>query len=159
MSRVLRIRPLTADDLDWVCEAESALHAFPWSRRHFQDSLDAGHACCVLERDGEPLGYAICLKIVDEAHLLNISVLQAAQRQGLGRWLLDVLGLSLWEHGARQMFLEVRPSNAPAVRLYERAGFTPIGRRRDYYPAADGRREDAIVMRRELTGPSGALDL
>ncbi|WP_172203044.1 ribosomal protein S18-alanine N-acetyltransferase [Niveibacterium sp. COAC-50] len=154
MSGVLRVRPLTADDLDWVCAAESVLHAFPWTRGNFCDSLEAGHACCVLERDGEPLGYAICLKIVDEAHLLNISVMRAVQGQGLGRWFLDVLGHGLWEHGARQMFLEVRPSNVAALRLYERAGFAPIGRRRDYYPAADGRREDAIVMRRELT--SGA---
>ena len=151
MTSVLRVRPMTVDDLDWVCEAESVLHGFPWSRGNFRDSLEAGHACCVLERDGEALGYAICLKIVDEAHLLNISVLRAVQGQGLGRWFLDVLGNGLWEHGARQMFLEVRPSNTPALRLYERAGFAPIGRRRDYYPAADGRREDAIVMRRELT--------
>ncbi len=154
MSAALRIRPMTADDLDWVCAAESVLHAFPWTRGNFKDSLDAGHACSVLERDGEPLGYAVCLKIVDEAHLLNISVLRAVQGQGLGRWFLDVLCHDLKVHGARQMFLEVRPSNMAALRLYEHAGFAPVGRRRDYYPAVGGRREDAIVMRRELT--SGA---
>jgi len=51
--------------------------------------------------------------------------------------------------GGRQMFLEVRPSNAPALALYEKAGFATIGRRKGYYPAANGR-EDALVMRLPL---------
>jgi ribosomal-protein-alanine N-acetyltransferase len=80
------------------------------------------------------------------AHLLNLSVAQEAQRTGLGwrtlEWMADVAR----GYGARTMLLEVRPSNAAALRLYERYGFERIGVRRGYYPAHSGR-EDAIVMR------------
>ena len=60
--------------------------------------------------------------------------------------MLEWMAQQAREHGARSMFLEVRPSNLPALRLYERYGFRNIGCRRGYYPAHEGR-EDAIVMR------------
>lgn len=136
-------------DLAWVVEQERDLHAFPWTRGNFTDSMAAGYSCWVMLVGEELAGYAIVLGVMDEAHLLNISVVKARQGSGLGRALLEFVGETARQRGATQLFLEVRPSNEAALSLYSRTGFEAIGRRKGYYPAADGR-EDAIVMRRTL---------
>lgn len=95
------------------------------------------------------VGYAVMMQVLDEAHLLNISVLPELQRQGRGTSLLQhMFGLARLQ-GMTRMLLEVRQGNAPGLGLYRRHGFVEIGRRRDYYRAHEGR-EDAIVMAREL---------
>jgi ribosomal-protein-alanine N-acetyltransferase len=95
--------------------------------------------------------------LTDEVHLLNLSVDAPVQGLGLGGAMLDWLMDDAGSRGARSMLLEVRPSNTPALRLYERKGFHRVGLRRRYYPAHDGAREDAIVMVRRLLsdGPHG----
>lgn len=140
---------MTPEHLDWVVACEAALHAFPWSRGNFLDSLAAGHSAWVMCAGNDRLGYAIVLNVLDEAHLLNISIAPSAQRRGHGRRFLGWLHEHARATGATQLFLEVRPSNTAALALYEALGYVQIGRRRGYYPAAHGR-EDAIVMRREL---------
>nr|WP_076601990.1 ribosomal protein S18-alanine N-acetyltransferase [Aromatoleum tolulyticum] len=141
---------MTDEDLPWVAENERELHAFPWSEGNFTDSLRAGYNCWVMHNGPEPVAYAVMLTVIDEAHLLNISVVRAVQRQGIGGMLLEYLSSEALRAGATQFFLEVRPSNTAALALYERHGFVAIGRRKGYYPAPGGQREDAIVMRREL---------
>lgn len=132
-------------DLDQVAAAEQALYEFPWTRGNFRDSLLAGYSAWVC-RDGSVLaGYTVMVVCLDEAHLLNVSVLEAYQGQGLGRSILESLLAIAREGGAQQMYLEVRPSNERAQHLYRSMGFQPVGRRRGYYPAREGR-EDAIVM-------------
>jgi len=140
--------PLADHDLDWVVGQETVLHRFPWSRKNFTDSLASGHACWLMHDAGDPVGYAVVLGVLDEAHLLNISVIRAAQRRGLGIRFLEHLLSAARDNGMQQFFLEVRPSNLPAIALYQRAGFVEIARRKGYYPSPDGR-EDAIVMRLE----------
>ena len=83
--------------------------------------------------------------IIDEAHLLNITVKPESQGRGLGLRLLEHLMRRAMQLDAGVCFLEVRASNQSAYRLYERYGFNEVGRRRDYYPAVGGR-EDALVM-------------
>ena len=144
----LSFAPMTEHDLDWVMEQEASLHRFPWSLGNFTDSLAAGYACWLMLETGAPVGYAVVLVVLDEAHLLNISVVRAAQRRGLGSRLLEHLFSVARSSGIRQFFLEVRPSNLAALALYRRAGFVEIGRRKGYYPSPEGR-EDAIVMRFE----------
>jgi ribosomal-protein-alanine N-acetyltransferase len=95
------------------------------------------------------VGYAIVMQVVDEAHLLNISVLPELQRGGRGSDLLAHLLDQARQRAATRMLLEVRPGNLAGQGFYRRHGFVEIGRRRDYYPAHAGR-EDAIVMAREL---------
>jgi ribosomal-protein-alanine N-acetyltransferase len=141
--------PMTIDDLDWVVENERELHAFPWTRGNFADALGAGYSAWLLRVDGRAQAYAVMMEVLDEAHLLNISVASGAQRRGLGAAMLAHVCGEARRRGASQIFLEVRPSNAAALALYRRAGFEPIGRRRGYYPAPGGR-EDAIVMRLAL---------
>ncbi len=152
MSAVLRPAPqryvpMTPRDLDDVVEVEREIYPFPWTRGNFADALAAGYSAWVLRGPQDALqAYAIVMPVLDEAHLLNLSVARAHQGGGLGfatlRWVSEVAR----EYGARSLLLEVRPSNAPALRLYERYGFQRIGLRRAYYPAHEGR-EDAVVMR------------
>lgn len=149
MTAVLSFAAMTPGDLDWVAAREAELHAHPWSSGNFADSLAAGHDAWLMLRGGEPVGYAIVFNVLDESHLLDIGIVPEEQGQGLGGRFLDWLCERARQQGSASFFLEVRPSNVSALRLYERAGFTEIGRRRGYYPSAEGR-EDAIVMRLAL---------
>jgi ribosomal-protein-alanine N-acetyltransferase len=85
----------------------------------------------------------------EEAHLLNLSIATACQRQGYGSLLLRRLCEVARGRGARLILLEVRPSNAAGLQLYARHGFQRAGLRREYYPAQAGR-EDALVLRLPL---------
>ncbi|MBL8483937.1 MAG: ribosomal protein S18-alanine N-acetyltransferase [Rhodocyclaceae bacterium] len=136
-------------DLDEVTLQECSLYEFPWGRTHFSDSLAAGYGAWVMRMDGALAGYAVVMGVLDEAHLLNLSVVKSLQGCGLGRLMLDWIMRRARAEGGRQIFLEVRPSNAVALSLYESTGFTAVGRRPGYYPARDGR-EDGIVMLCEL---------
>jgi ribosomal-protein-alanine N-acetyltransferase len=93
----------------------------------------------------ERVGYGVLMMVIDEAHILNISVVAARQKGGLGRRLLEHFATLARQAGARRLLLEVRPSNGPALALYGRTGFQTIGRRKGYYPAHGGR-EDGLVM-------------
>lgn len=142
--------PMAHVDLDWIVEHEQDLHAFPWTRGNFSDALDAGYSAWVARVDRSPVAYAVMLLVLDEAHLLNLSVVRAMHRRGLASACLVFLFDLARKQGASQFFLEVRPTNMAALELYRRHGFEPIGRRRNYYPAPGGGREDAHVMRADL---------
>lgn len=145
-----RFVPMSAEDLDAVAQIERDLYPFPWTRGNFSDALQVGNSVWTLRDVHQQVcAYAVLMIAVDEAHLLNLSVARAHQRQGLGWRMLDWMALRAREHGAHQLILEVRPSNPDARRLYERYGFKTIGVRRGYYPA-EGGREDADVMRLDL---------
>ena len=143
-----RAERMTALDVAGVAALEQVAFTFPWSRGNFEDSLKSGHLGIVL-RDGgnEVAGYLILMPVVDEMHLLNVTVAPAWQQQGLGRWLLRLAAALTLSHGFGSLLLEVRPSNTGAIALYHRVGFAEIGRRKRYYPAENNAREDALVMR------------
>jgi [ribosomal protein S18]-alanine N-acetyltransferase len=142
---------MTVKHLDVVMPIEAEAYAFPWSRGNFVDSLASGYpARLLLDAQGGVLGYFVAMAGVDEWHLLNITVAPQHQSQGHGRFLLDCfVGLCV-QGGARQLWLEVRRSNARARAIYARYGFSEIGVRRGYYPASQGR-EDAMVLCLPLT--------
>lgn len=146
----LKFSPMSESDLPWVFENETELHAFPWSRGNFDDCLKAGYSAWVMRYQDCPVGYAVMLTVLDEAHLLNVSITRGAQRKGFGSVLMQFLFAAAKRLGAMQFFLEVRPSNVAAQALYARHDFVAVGRRKNYYPAANAMREDAIVMRRDL---------
>lgn len=137
-------------DLDEVMRIEQAVHAHPWTRGMFADALASGYLCKVYEAGKELLGYVVLMPVLDEMHLLDISIAAAQQRKGLGQQLLKAALQLACEMKMRRMLLEVRPSNVAALALYQAAGFNEIGRRRAYYPAENNAREDAIVMDCEL---------
>ena len=141
----LHFRPMQEADLPWVAARDAELYPFPWSQGNFADSMAAGYACWVMLDGAEPVGYGVLMMVIDEAHILNISVGASRQRGGLGRRLLGHFADVARTNGARRLLLEVRPTNGPALALYERAGFQTIGRRKGYYPAVGGR-EDGLVM-------------
>jgi ribosomal-protein-alanine N-acetyltransferase len=142
--------PMVADDLDEVYALELSVFPHPWSRGNFSDSLASGYQAWVLREHGELAGYFLLMAGVGEAHLLNVSVAASRQGQGLGRYLLDKIAACARGLGAESVLLEVRPSNLRALGIYQRYGFAEIGRRKAYYPAHNGQREDAIVMRYTL---------
>ncbi len=142
-----RFEPMLVSDLDAVAAVEKEIYPFPWTRGNFQDALSAGYSSwMLLSGRREIVAYSIVMIAIDEAHLLNLSVARGYQRSGFGWRMLEWMAHRARDYGARSMLLEVRPSNADALRLYERYGFVRIGVRRGYYPAHGGR-EDAIVMR------------
>lgn len=142
---VIELRPMVGADLPAVMAIETGVYPFPWTPGNFRDALAAGYSCWICVRDCEPIGYAVLMFAADEAHLLNLSIAAAFQRQGYGSLLLRRLCEFARAHGARLMILEVRPSNAAGQRLYEHHGFQRVGLRREYYPAHGGR-EDALIL-------------
>jgi ribosomal-protein-alanine N-acetyltransferase len=151
MSAVLKpaeahFAPLTEDRLDDVVAIESRAYDHPWTRGNFSDSLRSGYQAQALVADETLIGYFVAMKGVDEVHLLNLTVTPEYQSQGWGRLILDAVTLWARGQGAQWLWLEVRVSNERAQHLYERYGLRRVGERRGYYPAGEGRREDAIVM-------------
>jgi ribosomal-protein-alanine N-acetyltransferase len=145
----LELRPMVADDIDEVHALEQSVFPHPWSRGNFVDSLASGYDAWVLREphEGPLAGYFLVMYAVDEAHLLDVAVSGERQGRGLGRYLLDRIAARARAKGMSSILLEVRPSNGRALQVYERYGYTQIGRRKGYYPAHEGQREDAIVMR------------
>jgi [ribosomal protein S18]-alanine N-acetyltransferase len=145
---VLRPFAMTRADLDEVDAIERVAYPFPWSRGNFEDALDSGYTgLCARDAAGRLQAYSVLMPVVDEVHLLNLCVAPACQGQRLGAALLAASIECARASGFDSMLLEVRPSNTAALGLYRQAGFVQIGRRRNYYPAPDGAREDALVMR------------
>ncbi len=149
MSAVLKptpvLAPMREQDLAEVMAIESALYTHPWTRGNFADSLRAGYECRTFRLQGELIGYFVLLAAAGEAHLLNLSIAELHQRRGYGTALLNEATALARKLGAKNVFLEVRPSNRAAQELYHRYGFRKIAVRRDYYPARGGR-EDALVL-------------
>ena len=145
-----RFEPLTRERLDAVLAVEQSAYAHPWVRANFIDALDAGYQAQVLLAGDLPLGYFVAMKGVDEVHLLNITVAPACQGQGWARVMLDAL--RIWATGQRAdwLWLEVRVNNPRARAVYDAQGYRQVGLRKNYYPAAGGQREDALVMSLKL---------
>jgi ribosomal-protein-alanine N-acetyltransferase len=143
--------PMTPADVDEVYALECSVFPHPWSRANFSESLASGYdAWTARDVSGALAGYYLLMYAVDEAHLLDVAVAADRQRQGLGRHLLDRVKARAREQGMASVLLEVRPSNERALDVYRRYGYREIGRRKGYYPAHGGQREDAIVMRIDL---------
>jgi ribosomal-protein-alanine N-acetyltransferase len=146
----VRFEPLLAYRLDDVVRVEQRAYVHPWNRANFLDALHSGYQAEILMAEDTILGYFVAMKGVDEVHLLNITVAPEYQGQGWARVMLDAL--ALWSRGqfAKWLWLEVRVGNARAMQVYESHGYRRVGQRKDYYPAGQGQREDAVVMGLQL---------
>ena len=144
------IRNLVYDDLDRIIEIEHSAYPFPWTRGIFRDCIRVGYSCWGLQVRDHLVGYAIQTQAAGESHLLNLCVDPGWQRSGYGRILLEHAISQALLNRCTSMFLEVRPSNPTAIKLYERRGFEVVGERKNYYRAENGR-ESAIVMRLNLS--------
>ena len=144
-----QIRAMTEADLSAVVAVERSSYQFPWSEGIFRDCLRVGYVCRVVELAGQVIGHGILSVGAGEAHILNICVREEFRCRGVGRQLMDYLLERGRVSGMTDAFLEVRPSNTAAIRLYQSMGFRQVGLRRGYYQAVGGR-EDAAVLRRPL---------
>lgn len=143
--------PMTEAQLEAVERLERLAHPHPWQHRHFVDCLESGYQAQLLMAGDALLGYFVAMKGFEEVHLLNITVSPEHQRQGWARVMLDALALWARGQGAQWLWLEARTGNTRAIHVYHANGFRTVGQRRQYYPAADGLREDALVMSLKLS--------
>jgi ribosomal-protein-alanine N-acetyltransferase len=151
----VEIRPMHELDIPVVAAIEKAAYQFPWSEGIFRDCLRVGYVCRVLDVAGDMGGYGIMSVGAGEAHILNVCIRDEFRSRGFARKVLLYLLERAHIAGMREAFLEVRPSNVAAARLYHSLGFEQVGVRRGYYQAIGGR-EDAAVLRRILgSTPAG----
>ena len=144
MSAGVAIRLLVPGELDAVEQIERRAYRTPWSRSMFAGELAKPSSRCYgAFTSGELIAYLIVARYVDAWHVMNIAVDPTARRRGVARVLLEHLFLETGGDLTRGYTLEVRVSNAEAIRLYERVGFVPTGIRRGYYT---DNREDALIM-------------
>lgn len=146
---LISYRPMRGSDIKAIIGIEEQVYNFPWTSRTFQDCMKIGYLCWVCERIDVVIAYGILSIGAGESHVMNICVDPKYHRQGLGRRMLRKLIEVATENRCKTILLEVRPSNAAAVQLYESMGFDEIGIRKNYYPAASGR-EDALMFSMDL---------
>jgi ribosomal-protein-alanine N-acetyltransferase len=145
----LVIRAMRGSDVPDVVAIERGSYQFPWSEGIFRDCLRVGYVCRVVTVSRQVMAYGVMSFGAGEAHILNLCVGEAYRCRGIGRQLLNSLIERAGVAGMADAYLEVRPSNTNAIRLYLALGFEQVGMRRGYYQAANGR-EDAAVLRRAL---------
>lgn len=119
-----------------------------WTRSQCAGILPMSGVSLILAYDGDreqPRGFSLFRTVAGEAELLLLAVAPARQRRGIGRLLLDQFVDCARSAGANRIHLEVRDGN-PAVQMYCRAGFSPAGRRPNYYRGSDGRQFDALTF-------------
>jgi ribosomal-protein-alanine N-acetyltransferase len=143
------IRPMTEADVPAVAELERASYAFPWSEGIFRDCVRVGYVCRAVTLGESLIAYAIMSIGAGESHILNLCVSADFRCRGVGRNLLAYMLERSTAAGMSEAFLEVRPSNTTAIRLYQSLGFEQVGMRRGYYQAVGGR-EDAVVLKLAL---------
>lgn len=144
----IHLRAMQEKDLRAVYKLEKLSQPRPWPGWYFRKKLRTS-SCWVLEQQGMVIGFGIVAMVKDWAHILNMSVAPGYRRRGLGqRILLHLLQIAK-RHHASHAWLEVRPSNHPAIRLYRKTGFRKIQIRKNYYVMPSGK-ENAVVMVRRL---------
>lgn len=147
----VRFEPLNVLWLDTLLPVEQQAYSHPWSRGNFIDAMAAGNETQLLvDARGELVGYFVAMIVLDEVHLLNITVAPSRQRQGWARILLDALALWARQRKAQWIWLEVRESNVRARSIYAAHGYQEVGLRKNYYPMHDGPREHAVLMSLKL---------
>jgi ribosomal-protein-alanine N-acetyltransferase len=142
----LELRRLEMRDLDRIEEIERESYPTPWSRSMFAGELAKPSSVCLGAFDTERdvlVGYLIISRYVDAWHVMNVAVAPSQRRRGIAQNLLERLFELTANDSRRGYTLEVRVSNANAIRLYERLGFQARGLRRGYYT---DNREDALIM-------------
>ena len=140
---------MTLEDIPTVLEIDRVSFSNPWPERSYRYELTENAAARLFvakSDDGAVIGYLGYWRIGDEVHISTFAVQPEFRKQGIGEDLLKSALADAAEKGARVATLEVRESNDPAIRLYEKLGFEVAGSRPRYYRDND---EDAILMMRD----------
>lgn len=144
----VRIVPMTADHLDDVARLEQICFSRPWSRRMLAEELEnqcAAFLVALAPETNKVIGYAGLLVMADEGYIANVAVFPEYRRRGVAEQIIQVFCDFAQGNHLAFLTLEVRPSNAPAISLYNSFGFEEVGRRKNYY---DLPREDALILTR-----------
>lgn len=151
------IRPGTEDDISKIVEIERAVHVAPWTEEHFQAELQKPFSLTLVMTDDETdeiiAGYLVAWKMFEEVQILNVAVAPSFQRRGFAKALIRKIISMAMSEGLKQVILDVRKSNVPAIQLYQSIGFTIRQVRKNAY--SNG--EDAYEMALSLQGESAEL--
>jgi ribosomal-protein-alanine N-acetyltransferase len=137
----IEIRKIDADSAKLAAELEKMCFSEPWSEKAILEEAERGYFIAAY-LDGVFAGYAGMTCVLDERDVCNIATVPQFRGMGVGKALTDALIASARESGASVIMLEVRKSNAAAIALYEKAGFTLVGQRKNFYTLP---REDALL--------------
>ena len=142
------IRPALPTDVSALAELERLCFSDPWTAAGIRETIqyETGRAFVALE-SGRIVGYVMARISSEEGEILDLAVLPSERRRGIGRSLLAAARHALRREGVRELYLEVRESNRPAIELYREQGFRPVGLRSRYYRSP---LEDALVLRAAL---------
>jgi ribosomal-protein-alanine N-acetyltransferase len=156
LAEEVRVMPGSADEIDAVMTVMSCAFGDKfgeaWTRSQLSGILPMGGVFLMIAVDREResvVGFSLFRTVASESELLLIAVLPGEQRRGVGTLLLDHFLERARKDGVSRVHLEVRDGN-PAIDMYHSAGFSPVGRRRNYYHATSGKRYDAITLASEL---------
>ena len=139
----MTIRSVSPDDLPQIIALEKSCFSVPWTEEMLRAQLTDSHVFLAAVEGGQVLGYAGLQYVLDEGYISNVATSPARRREGIAGMLLSALKERAEELSLAFLTLEVRESNSPARRLYEKHGFFDVGRRTGYYESP---REDAILM-------------
>ena len=142
----VKIVPMTADHLEELEKLERICFSRPWSRKMLAEELENQCAAFLVVEDsvsGRVLGYAGLMVVADEGYITNVAVFPEYRRQGIAAQILQVFVQFAEANRLAFLTLEVRPSNAAAIALYQGFGFKEVGRRKNYY---DLPKEDALIL-------------
>ena len=132
-----------------VLSIERKSYNYPWSEKIFSDCIKNNYLCRILELDNELIGYLISSIIQNECHIMNLCIKNDFRGLGYGTFVLNELHSELRKLKCKIVFLECRPSNEHALKLYNGQGYNEIGIRKNYYPAQNGY-EDAIMLAKNV---------
>lgn len=143
-----RIRLATLADVPAIVGIERACFTDPWTAAGITQTIQYETAkTFIAQKSDREVGYAVVRTSGEEGEILNLAVLPGYRRKGIGRLLLEAVLGSLASAGTREVYLEVRETNAAAIELYQRYGFRPVGQRPHYYRNPP---EHALVLRAAL---------
>lgn len=138
--------------IDEVYEIDKLSVPIPWSKNSIEEEMNNMLAKFLIAKDEQKVvGFAMCWFVMDECHIGNIAVHPDYRNQGIATELLNNLLVGCKkEHGTKNLLLEVRVSNEPAINLYKKLGFYELVIRKQYYKNPDNSYEDAIIMAKEI---------
>jgi ribosomal-protein-alanine N-acetyltransferase len=140
----IAIDDMQPEDVPEVLSIEQASFTTPWSGTLFMNEIYKPLSLPKVARSGDKIvGYICANQVLDEGHILNVTVRPGHRGQGIAVELLRCATGILAERGCKEIFLEVRISNEAALRMYEKAGFRMISARKRYYTSPE---EDAVIM-------------
>ena len=143
----MTIENMSAAHVSQIAQLEKLCFSDPWSEKSIESELSCRLSLWLVALDGDKVvGYVGSQTVIDESDMMNIAVHPECRRCGIAEKLIDALVNALGEKGSRGLSLEVRASNAPAIALYQKMGFSQVGRRPNYYRNP---REDALILRKE----------